>query len=333
MQSQDSEIVSDDRNDDDLTIIHGIGPSWAEALQKIGIRSFADLARYSPQSLSLALLNGVDVKISSKKIEQQDWIGQAKALTHSSNPEPAVLIEPQDLGETQVDEESESPSSAWRQQAGFSLFFDHSDEAPEKEAWRTRVYHDETGEETQFLTLDTTTWVNWIMEQGELPLAQEPVGVDKISATSPIPVEPPQTEQRQAAAPGDLPQPESEREEMLHFEIQDVTVSASKPSMGMPEKRIMVEVYFRLSGSEAKFLPAERIPYRVEIYVEDLQSKVLSLVASERGQLQPEVFEYRSLQNFPIPELGRYELYSLVILLPPAAKMSYFRGPIFKIVP
>ena len=327
MQSQESEEVSDGRNDDDLTIINGIGPSGAEALKKIGIRSFADLARYSSQSLSLELLKGADVKISSKKIEQQDWIGQAKALTHSSN------LEPPDIDEPQVDEDTESPSSSWHQQAGFSLFFDHSDEVPEKEAWRTRVYHEETGEETEFLTMDTTTWVNWIMDQAKLPLPEQSNAVDEISETGPTPVQTPQTERLQAPAPGELSQLESEADDIIDFEIQDVTVSVSKPSTGMPEKRIMVAVDFRLAGADAKYMLAERVPYRVEIHTVNLQSKDLSLVASERSYLRPDVFEYHSLQTFSIPEEGRYELYSLVILLPPVGKMSYFCGPIFKIVP
>jgi hypothetical protein len=327
MQSRESEEFSDMRMDDDLTIINGIGPSWAEALHKIGIWSFADLARYSPQSLSLELLNGANVKISSNKIEQQNWIGQANALTHSLN------LEPLESDESEVHQDNESPSSSWRQKAGFSLFFDYSEEEPEKETWRTRVYHDETGEETEFLTVDTPTWVNWIIEKGNLPLHQQSMTVDEISEKVSIPVETPPAELLQAPAPDELSKPKSETDDILHFEIQDVTVSVSKPSMGLPEKGIMVNVDFHLEGAEAIGMVAERVPYRVEIYTVNLQSNVLSLVASERGLLQPDVSKYRSLQTFSIPELGRYELYSLVILLPPVGKMSYFSGPIFKIVP
>jgi hypothetical protein len=326
MQSQENEEVTDGRKDDDLTIINGIGPSGAEALRKIGIRSFADLARYSPQSLSVELIDGADFKISSKKIEHQNWIGQANALTHSSS------LEPPDIDE-QEEEEGDSPSSSWHQQAGFSLFFDHSDEAPEAEAWRTRVYHDETGEVTEFLTVDTTTWVNWILDQVKLPLPGQSIATRKISEMDTIPIETPQAKQLQAPTPDELSQPQTEADDMVHFEIQEVTVSVSQPSTGMPEKRIMVAVDFRLAGSGAKYMLDEQVPYRVEIHTVNLQNKDLSLVTSERGHLQPGVYEYRSLQNFSIPELGRYELNSMVILLPPIGKMSYFCGPIFKVVP
>ncbi len=62
---------------DDLTVIDGIGPTYARALKEIGIMSFADLARQDPDELSDRLSG----QISATRIRNQDWIGQAKQLT------------------------------------------------------------------------------------------------------------------------------------------------------------------------------------------------------------------------------------------------------------
>ncbi len=62
---------------DDLTVIDGIGPTYARALHAIGIMSFSDLAQQDPDELSQRL-NG---QISATRIRNQDWIGQARQLS------------------------------------------------------------------------------------------------------------------------------------------------------------------------------------------------------------------------------------------------------------
>ena len=62
---------------DDLTVIDGIGPTYARALNEIGIGSYADLARQNPAELSQRL----DGRVSASRIRSQDWIGQARQLS------------------------------------------------------------------------------------------------------------------------------------------------------------------------------------------------------------------------------------------------------------
>jgi predicted flap endonuclease-1-like 5' DNA nuclease len=62
---------------DDLTVIDGIGPMYARALNAIGIVSYADLARQKPVELSQRL----DGRVSAARIRNQDWIGQARQLS------------------------------------------------------------------------------------------------------------------------------------------------------------------------------------------------------------------------------------------------------------
>ena len=59
---------------DDLESISGIGPTFARALNQIGINQFADLTRYSPQQLANALAERANVKVSADRIETNDWV-------------------------------------------------------------------------------------------------------------------------------------------------------------------------------------------------------------------------------------------------------------------
>ncbi|MFQ5966136.1 MAG: helix-hairpin-helix domain-containing protein [Acidimicrobiia bacterium] len=60
------------RPPDDLTAIHGIGPTYAERLSAAGIRRFSDLAASSPAHVSEVA--GVS------EARAQDWVEQAAGL-------------------------------------------------------------------------------------------------------------------------------------------------------------------------------------------------------------------------------------------------------------
>ena len=65
----------------DLTRIKGIGPRFADALQKAGISTFAKLAEETPESLAALLAPYVTVSV--QRIRRGDWIGQARALAQN----------------------------------------------------------------------------------------------------------------------------------------------------------------------------------------------------------------------------------------------------------
>lgn len=96
----------------------------------------------------------------------------------------------------------------------------------------------------------------------------------------------------------------------------------------------MAEIRFQISGTRVKILAADRIPYQIEVQTVNLESDASNLVASEQSHLQPEVFEYTSQQEFPIPDPGRYELQSSIVLMPPSGKISaFYRGSTFRVIP
>lgn len=60
---------------DDLTEIKDIGPRFAQALQTIGITSFARLAQQTPEDLADQMSKHVTVR--AERIRNNNWIGQA----------------------------------------------------------------------------------------------------------------------------------------------------------------------------------------------------------------------------------------------------------------
>jgi hypothetical protein len=199
------------------------------------------------------------------------------------------------------------PRATWRQHAGFSVFFDRSESEPEE--WQTRVYHGESDEEVVFPGPDLGACLSWISERAGVP-------------------------ERSEEAPAVKPAASQAREEPgeVDIEVADVMISEHVQETSL-EKTLSAELRFNLSGTKARDTTERHIPFRVETYAVDLESGDPKLVASDQGELQESVFEYSTAQAFPVPELGRYELHSLVVLLPPEEAVARHRGPVIEVVP
>ena len=76
--------VAAEQRADDLKQIHGIGPAAEQRLRQAGIRTLAQIAALSPDRLA-ALSPG----LSSRRIAQENWIGQARRLAHVQVRNPA----------------------------------------------------------------------------------------------------------------------------------------------------------------------------------------------------------------------------------------------------
>jgi predicted flap endonuclease-1-like 5' DNA nuclease len=61
---------------DPLTTIDGIGPAFEQALNALGITTFADLARQDVDELAARL----PVRITAERIRRDQWIEQAQRL-------------------------------------------------------------------------------------------------------------------------------------------------------------------------------------------------------------------------------------------------------------
>jgi hypothetical protein len=308
MGTEENIAASVNDEHDGLEAIKGIGPKFSKALYEIGIRRFVDLAQYTSQDLSKTLLEQAGVKVPPERIEVNNWIGQARAL--AQRPNTGRTLPEGEADAAKEPEEVPSPPT-WRQHAGFSMFFDYVIDEHGEQVWQTRVYHDESGEERLVPGIETAQWVNWILERANLPIAAEPIPTEIEAAVLPTPVTPYDAQ----------------------IVILDVQVSQVPTPPGVRGKKLMAEVRFQVSGVEAEKLAAERVPFQIEVHTLDVENEAAHLVASERSRLQPQVFEYTSQQEFPIPHLGRYELQSIVLLLPPGEMMAFHQGAPFRVVP
>ena len=312
-----SPSLIDEHGRDNLEGIRGIGPTFSEALKRIGICRFVDLARYTPEDLSKALREQAALRVPAERIESQKWIDQANAMARQLDVESASSQEESEAAHKPPDPDR----PAWYQHAGFSVFFDYVTAEEGERAWQTRVYHEESGEEKLVRGTDTTSWANWILERAQLPLAVEPVSSETTTVIElPLPMEA-ALESAVMMPPGDT-----------QIEILDTQVVEAGLLPGASHKKLVTTIRFRISGPKADALAADQIPFRVELHSVDLEGGDSTLVTSRQHRLRPQVFEYTIRQEFPLPDEGHYELHSIVFLLPPHEIMAHHCTPSFKVV-
>jgi hypothetical protein len=309
---------------DKLMAIDGIAEKTAEAMYEIGIHSYADLteylSQYTAQEVSEALKEH-GVNRPPALIDKQTLTRQAKVFSQAGN-NPTTLPE-EETGPAETTEEAPSSPESREHDAVFTVSFGEVRDEDGQTLLQTTVYDEKNaGKEEVFQGSDTALWVNWILERADLPVA-----VEHIPVQAEVTGEPPPTETEASVPPAPV-EPQG-----AQLKIGGVEVSVVGPASGVPEKRLKAEINFQLSGADAKTLTSQGIPFRTESYTVDLESGVLELVSSHRSQLEPQVFEYRGQEKFAIPDVGRYEFHSRVLLLPPGEIVAYHRGPTIRVVP
>ncbi|MFW6069321.1 MAG: hypothetical protein ACOC9E_07040 [Chloroflexota bacterium] len=299
MTTNDESVSLSERQGDDLRAITGIGPRFANALHKIGIYRYADLAEHTAEQLSSSMA-AIGTRIGPDRIEADDWIGQARKLAGGERATSAVA------------NSDPAPASAVQSQvhqhAEFSLFFDYVTLETGEEEWQTRLYHAESGQEALLTGTDAQTWTSWILEHANLPAPGErPAAVeDEEVVTSGRPVHP----------------------YNVTLKIVDVEVASDEAG-----EQYEVAVHFALVGPDAYQVAGERPPYAVEVQTVDLEAGAIGqFVESGQLQLQPDQAEYTVRHTLPMPDRGRYELHTVVSVEAPAAMLAYHTGPTLNIV-
>ncbi len=309
---------------DNLEEIEGIGSGYAKALHKIGIHRFSDLAQYvTANQLRQALLTQAGMDVPLRKMEKNDWIGQAQALAarQTTNPYQPLHVEE---GEVAATSPVPPDKQIGHRYIGFSVFFEGITDENGEPAWQTRAYHDESGEEVHFTGIEASSWANWILDRAGLRMIAEALPKASDAPLDRVP---------EASADSEPQAKLVLTVEETRIEIVAVEVSEIGPSISVPKKQIQAQIRFKISGPEAEKLVAQNIPFRLEVYIVDTESGALSMVTSERVDLQCQVFAYTCRQQFPIPEVGRYRLYCIALLLPPGNLVAYYAGPMINVVP
>ena len=107
--NDDDVFASQSDTHDDFETITGIDPATANALYFVGLRRYADLAQYTPESLSAVLHEEAELSIPAERIAIEDWLGQA----HEQSRYPAVMSTASS-DEHSVDRDGESDPAAAR---------------------------------------------------------------------------------------------------------------------------------------------------------------------------------------------------------------------------
>jgi hypothetical protein len=207
----------------------------------------------------------------------------------------------------------------WIEYAGFWVSFDYRIDEHGKQVmdeqgrqiWQTHVYDIKSGAEEPLSGIETAPWVNWVLERAKLPGPAEPISTEIEEAVRPAPM----------AAPD------------VRIDILEVRLLPLGPSFTVPEKRLRAEVDFRVSGTEAETMAPQQVSFWTQFHTVDLESGAVNPVASDQSQLQPKVSKHTSRVEFPIPDLGRYEVHCIVLLLPPVGRTAFHQGPTFEVVP
>jgi hypothetical protein len=291
--------------------INGIAQKTAEAMYEIGIHGYADLCRYASQRTAKqisAALKGRGVHRPPAFIDQEGWIRQARSLGGLQDTAAT-----EDAAQATDADEPHSSHDLPAHDAEFSVSFDLTTGGDRGPVLVTTVRDATNGRPEQvFRGTGAAPWVRWMLEQSGLPADLQGLGTPLVETRQPLDAE--------AESAG------------ARIEIDCVQLSA--PGSAAARGRwLKADVTFRLSGPGAETLTKRGIPFRIEGHLVDLESGASEMVMSERGQLAPQVFEYTSNERFIMPEVGCYEFYTVVLLLPPGQVAAYHRGRGIKIVP
>jgi hypothetical protein len=293
------------------TIIAGIDPRVVEALPRIGIHRLADLAESTPGELAKTLRG---MGIYRKHIEVENWISQAKQKLAerekdaSSSPQANTTAMPNaQASGNQLDD--------WNTQAEFMLYFENRASGQGEETWQTRVWKTrvrdrECDKETTFAGIEPHLWVNWILQQADLPVDVES---DLIAPEGPV-------------SPTTVT-PNPAQVSILGVEVEP------KSLPDVRNKTLMTSIQFTVSGVNAEMLIAENTPYQILMLIVDQNRGLTKLIASEQGLFQPEQSMHTHRLEFPIPDLGRYELQTFVLIRSQTDFMAIHHGPNIKVVP
>ena len=208
------------------------------------------------------------------------------------------------------DRASENQSGDWNLQAEFSLYFENRGSGQAEEpgklvSGKLGVHERECDKEETFAGIEPRQWVNWILQQADLPVDVEffdRVAPETLVSRAPVTPDPTQVS------------------------ILDVQIEPQSPS-DVRNSKFVFSVHFTVSGANAETLTADNTPYQIIVHTVDLGSAATKHVASERSQLQAE----RSVQirrlELPIPGLQRYELQTLVLIQSQPELVTIYRGP------
>ena len=306
---------------DDLQQIKGIGRANAIALNSTGVYSYADLAKFTPESLA-ELLQEKGFSISPQRIKRANWIGQARVLargqeeeidnSQSENDDSAVMPGI----ENHMQYPTRKSGENWRELGDFFVSFGYAINREGDEQFQTRVHFSQADEFKKWDGLVPDELLNWMLNQAGLsPMkdteAQSETGVPLVTETT--------------------------FEGEVFLDLSNLWVSKVKETISMNNQihtpMLRAACKLSVSGRDTTELTYDRFPYIVEFYLINNQTHRSKLVASYPDQLFPDHLTYEIQQDFPTPTIGEYQLFLIAKLLPPNTAITHLQGPVIRAIP
>jgi len=282
---------------DNLRAIHGIGPAIEERLMMADIRTYIQLASSTPNKLAGLFTDMTG--LSSKRIEEMDWIGQAKELAKESE-----LPEPEEEGLRDFDGQHYAVFTV-------ELLLDK-----ENGVRRTRAMHIGTQREETWAGWDASRLLEFIVEQANLFIPEE-VKTLEVPRT-PTRVAPAMAAPSMAPAPAKpsiSASPGTSLAGELHLSQFSVQANGHGGKRAIQSGRPFV-VQLTLDLTEVKASPEVPLEYRASLYAKNLNRGDYLELGEARGSVLPVDLLRIDVGNKAL-EPGLYRMTAIVMLGPP----------------
>ena len=292
---------------DDLHTIKVIGKSIARALEELGIESYAELAGCEPADL-LEMLSGKLPAIAIQRASPEAWIQQARDLAgedRSDTPYKSENPPDEAWDPTENNSRAEETRTGWLEIADFFLSFGYEEDEDGVSRLMTRAHHSQADQQMQWQGIPTADILHWLSEQAQLPL---------LASDS----EPSLMREDSAGAV---------RVFLSQVWVSEVRVPASGRA-GVEWSLLRVSGNLDLSGQASERYVQDQLEYAVDILLVNTATNRPALVATYTSHLSSEKLSYQIQQDFKVPGTGRYQLYLMARLPPPAEAVKFVQGPI-----
>lgn len=303
---------------DNLQKIKGIGESLSRALSELGIRSYAELARYSPERLEELLKDKVP-PIALKRVPPKEWIKQARQLAGLNSAEPnnaEKTVSSASFETSLLSEKKFISRQDWREIADFFVSFGYEVGDDGEKHLKTRVHHSQEDQPMQWDGIASEELLEWMLNKANLHSSTRPETIEG---------------DREEAQP--MPQ---EDENVLQLGLHNVWVSEVKVPISIGRKgetaRLRLESDLVLSGLDYVSYPLDQpLECAIDVILIDTETNQSNLVGTLSRHISSNVEFHHVQHDFPIPPVGRYQLYLVARSTSPAPLIAYRQGPVISV--
>ena len=296
----------------ELQAIKGIDKSIAQALEELGIKGYVELAVCDPGELQ-EILRGRLPTIIILQSTLRAWIQQARSLAGQEGMKaPYTTGLSREMAWIPFSHRGTNASSGWREIADFFLSFGYEEDERGEARLMTRVHHSQADRQMQWQGIVTTELLEWLGEQAKLPELSGWGRKDELK-------------EEVLEAPENAP-------EAIRVTLSNLWVSeAGIPATGakrVEAPALKVSGHLILSGQGSVGYVQDRLQFAVDVLLVNTESNQPTLAGTYNGRSSPGELSYPLEQDFRIPGKGRYQLYLMARVPPPAEVVKFVQGPI-----